>query len=82
MGVKIGGSATQIGKKNNFSVIMHARLLNKIGLTIWKNWTRLKKKKLEKRMKSICHYCGINVIIHTTILLLRKQKFQPTRGVS
>ena len=66
MGAKIGYNAAKSGKNTHLLVIMRVMLLQKIGLLNLTNQTRFKKVKGQKICtKSLCDYCGMNLMLHT-----------------
>ena len=76
MGVTIGDDAAKIGKNNHLLAIMRVRLLQKIGLHILTNCTQPKKgNSYKKHTESICYYCGVNLMLHTRILLIHAHKY-------
>ena len=55
---------------------MRMRLFLKIVLLYLTNQNRLKKKKrLEKCMKSVCDYCGIHLMLHTSFYYYAHKNF-------
>ena len=53
VGVTIGGDAAKIGKKTHLLVIMHVRLLHKLGLLDLMNRNRLKKGNFQEQRTEI-----------------------------
>ena len=66
MGVTIGGDAAKIGNNTHLLVVMHVRLLQKIGLLDLKNRTQFKKgNRYRIRTKSVHDYLGMRLMLHT-----------------
>ena len=58
MGVKIGDDAENSGKNNHLLAIMRVRLVQKIGLLVFKNRTRIKKETAIKCVQKVCAITG------------------------
>ena len=66
MGVTIGGDDAKSGKNTHLLVVIHVRLLQKIGLTDLTNRTRFKTVNGYKiRTKSVSGYWGMRIMLHT-----------------
>ena len=74
MAVTFQGAAANNGNSTYLLLIMFVGS-HKIGLYDLKNWTQLRKVKIQEQCtQSICVYFGIHIVIHTRLLLLRVHK--------